>query len=66
MEDEGYKVYGRRVDQVTNPNSNNKTTIKVLCPPGTPKNILFTNLGDVKSISDYHAEISDDGTTKFW
>lgn len=66
LKQEGYEVYGRRIDQVTNPNSNNKTTIQVLCPPGTPKNILFTNLGDVKSIADYHAETTETGETKFW
>ena len=66
LKDEGYLVYGRHVDQVTNPKSNNKTVIQVLCPPGTPKNILFTNLGDVKSIGDYHAEMTENGETKFW
>lgn len=66
LKQEGYLVYGRRIDQVTNPKSNNKTTIQVLCPPGTPKNILFEHLGDVKSIADYHAEVSDDGETKYW
>lgn len=66
LKQEGYLEYGRKIDQVTNPKSNNKTTIKVLCPPGTPKNILFTNLGDVKSIGDYHAEVSENGETKYW
>ncbi len=66
LKKEGYEVYGRRIDQVTNPNSNYKTTIQVLCPPGTPKNVLFTNLGDVKSIADYHAEVNENGETKFW
>lgn len=66
LKQKGYLEYGRRIDQVTNPNSNNKTTIRVLCPPGTPKNILFTNLGDVKSIADYHAETTENGETKFW
>lgn len=66
LKQEGYLEYGRRIDQVTNPNSNNKTTIRVLCPPGTPKNILFTNLGDVQSIADYHAEVNENGETKYW
>lgn len=66
LKQKGYIVYGRNIDQVTNPNSNNKTKIQVLCPPGTPKNILFTNLGDVKSIADYHAEVNENGETKFW
>lgn len=34
LEAEGYNTFGGRVDQATNPGK--KTTIKVLCPPGTP------------------------------
>ena len=33
LEMEGYPVYGGRVDQVTNPGK--KTTLRVICPPGT-------------------------------
>lgn len=66
LKEEGYPVYGRTIDQVTNPNSQNKTTVKVLCAPGTPKNILYTNLGDVKSLGDFHAETTENGETKFW
>lgn len=33
LEMEGYPVYGGRVDQITNPGK--KTTLRVICPPGT-------------------------------
>ena len=36
---EGYKVYGGRIDQVTNPTQ--KTTIKVLCPPETKHKDIY-------------------------
>lgn len=36
---EGYEVYGGRIDQVTNPTQ--KTTIKVLCPPGTKHKDIY-------------------------
>lgn len=52
---EGYHVYGGRMDQPTNPGQ--KTTLKVLCPPGTQHKEIY-NLDKVKTIDDY---ISHDG-----
>lgn len=56
LENDGYPVYGDiRVEQITNP-GNNKTTIKVLCPPGTTKAqawIAATKTGEVNSIASY-------------
>ena len=39
LEREGYPVYAGRVDQVTNPGK--KTTVKVICPPGTKHKEIF-------------------------
>lgn len=39
LKNEGYEVYGGRLPQVTNPEQ--KTTIKVLCPPGTEHKEIF-------------------------
>ena len=58
LESEGYKIYGGRVPQVTNPGK--KTTIKVLCPPDTEHKDIY-NYGDVHSILDITSR--DDGNT---
>ena len=58
LEAEGYPVYGGRVDQVTN--AGKKTTIKVLCPPGTEHKEIY-NYEKVKTINDYVSH--DDGET---
>lgn len=58
LEAEGYPVYGGRVDQATNPGK--KTTIKVLCPPGTEHKEIY-NYEKVKTINDYVSH--DDGET---
>lgn len=50
LEREGYEVYGGRVDQVTN--SGKKTTLKVLCKPGTEHKEIY-NYDKVKSINDF-------------
>lgn len=42
LELEGYPSYGGRVDQVTNPGK--KTTLKVLCPPGTEHKAIYDYL----------------------
>ena len=55
LEMEGYKVYSGRVDQLTNPGQ--KTTLKVLGPPGTEHKDIY-NSENVKSVGDY---ISKDG-----
>lgn len=52
---EGYEVYGGRVSQVTNPGQ--KTTLKILCPPGTQHKDIY-NYGDIHSLKEY---ISRDG-----
>ena len=55
LEAEGYPVYGGRVPQVTNPAQ--KTTIKVVCPPGTEHKDIY-NYENVHSLNEY---ISRDG-----
>lgn len=55
LEAEGYPVYGGRVPQVTNPAQ--KTTIKVVCPPGTEHKEIY-NYENVHSLNEY---ISRDG-----
>lgn len=55
LESEGYPVYGGRVPQVTNPAQ--KTTIKVICPPGTEHKDIY-NYENVHSLNEY---ISRDG-----
>ena len=39
LKDQGYEVYGGRIEQVTN--SGKFTTLKVLCPPGTEHKEIF-------------------------
>lgn len=39
LKNEGYEVYSGRISQLTNPEQ--KTTIKVLCPPGTEHKDIF-------------------------
>lgn len=53
----GYEVYSGRFDQVTN--KGQKTTQKVLCPPGTEHKEIY-NLDKVHTVKDY---ISRDGGT---
>lgn len=55
LEAEGYPVYGGRVPQVTNPAQ--KTTIKVVCPPGTEHKEIY-NYENIHSLNEY---ISRDG-----
>ena len=55
LEAEGYPVYGGRVPQVTNPAQ--KTTIKVVCPPGTEHKDIY-NYENIHSLNEY---ISRDG-----
>lgn len=58
LEMEGYVEYGGRVDQVTNPGK--KTTIKVLCKPGTEHKEIY-DFSKIKSVEDYISY--DDGET---
>lgn len=59
LESEGYPVYGGRVPQATNPSQ--KTTIKVICPPGTEHKEIY-NYENVHSLNDY---ISRDGGNSY-
>ena len=58
LQQEGYPVYGGRVPQATNPGM--KTTLKVLCPPGTEHKEIF-NYDKINSIEDFRS--FDDGET---
>lgn len=55
LEMEGYPHYNGRVDQVTNPGK--KTTLKVLCPPGTEHKDIY-DYSKINSVKEY---ISRDG-----
>ena len=53
LEMEGYKTFGRRVPQVTNPGK--QTTIQVLTRPGTVhKDIYDAPLDAIKTVGDYY------------
>lgn len=63
LEAEGYNVVGVGVPQVTN--SRMRTTVKVLCEPGDPKeqqHQLYQDPSKIKSLGDYH---STDGGTRW-
>lgn len=62
LEMEGYEVHGGRVPQVTNPSQ--MTTIKALCPPGTPKSAIY-DYDKVKPITEYTYSNSGEMFTKF-
>lgn len=51
LDREGYVVAGGRVPQVTNPGQ--KTTITVVCPPGTPYRIDSNGRKVTKAVYDY-------------
>lgn len=55
---EGYVVHGNRVPQATN--KGKYTTLKVLCPPGTPHSAIY-NYGEINSVLDITSH--DDGKT---
>lgn len=59
LEREGYPTYGGRVDQATNPGK--KTTLSVLCPPGTEHREIY-NFENIHSVRDY---VSHDGGETF-
>lgn len=59
LEEEGYPVYGGRADQVTNPGK--KTTLKVICPPGTEHKEIY-NFDQIHTVTDY---VSHDGGETF-
>ena len=51
LEREGYNTFGGRVPQATNPQQ--KTTLKVLCPPGTPYKINEKGEKTSSAVYDY-------------
>lgn len=59
LQAEGYELRGRRVDQANNPGK--KTTITALCEPGAPKDILYKNLDQLKTVTEYQSR--DGGET---
>ena len=68
LETRGYNTFGGRVPQVTNPKQ--QTTLKVLCPPGTPYKInnkgqktssAIYDYENINSVKDYITR--DDGET---
>lgn len=58
LELEGYPTYGGRVAQATN--TGKKTTLKVICPPGTEHKEIY-NFDKINSVRDYTSH--DDGET---
>lgn len=62
LEEEGYPVYGGRVDQATNPGK--KTTIKVVCPPGTEHKEIY-NYENVKTLTEYTSHDGGDSFDKY-
>lgn len=59
LKDEGYTTYNVQVDQLGT--IGNKTTIKVLAPPGTQWKDVAQNTDKIRTVTDY---ISDDGKTR--
>lgn len=62
LQSEGYEVYGGRVDQATNPGK--KTTIRVLCPPGTEHREIY-DYENIHTITDYKLRMDDEGNEAF-
>ena len=61
LKEEGYEVINVQVDQL---GTGNKTTIKVLCPPGTTyRELKSKHIGDIQLPDDY---ISRDGGKSFY
>ena len=57
LERDGYEVYGGRVDQATNPGK--KTTLKVICPPGTEHKEIY-NFEQINSVTEYKSHDGGD------
>ena len=58
LQDEGYEYHTIRVDQL---GTNHKTTVSVLCPPGTEKKEIYNNLDDIHEIDESRV-IKTDGS----
>ena len=65
LESEGYPVYSGRIPQATNPSQ--KTTVKVICPPGTEHKDIYQAFdeGKVKSLNEYSYREDDDEFVTF-
>lgn len=59
LEEEGYVVHKVQVQQAT---GTNKTTVKVLAPPGTTYRDIVTNMDKIQQINEY----SEDGGRNFF
>lgn len=59
LKDEGYVVHNIQIDQLGA--MGNKTTVQVLCPPGTEWKEVAQNKDKITTITNY---LSDDGLTK--
>ena len=62
LQKEGYEVYGGSVAQATNPNQ--RTIIKVLCPPGTEHKEIY-EYDRINTITDYKLRTDEDGSEHF-
>lgn len=51
LENQGYKVFNRGVQQVTNPNQ--QTVLKVIAPPGTEYKNVYDDLSKIQSMEQY-------------
>lgn len=58
LKEEGYEVWGGRFDQTTN--STQKTTFKLVCPPGTPHKDIFDNPDKIDSLKEYKSHDGGD------
>lgn len=59
---EGYFLEPRRIDYATNPNSDNKLTVRVLAKPGTEYKDIYDHLDEIEGVIDF--AIDDDGTVR--
>lgn len=59
LQTQGYEVYGIGIPQVTN--AGKQINTPVLCKPGTEYKDVYANMGDIKSVGNYHS--IDGGTT---
>lgn len=65
LEYEGYNIVGVSVPQANNPK--HRTTVKVLCPPGDPKEQqrqLYQDSSLIKSVGEYHSRDGGDNWDK--
>lgn len=62
LESEGYVLIGGRVPQVTNPKQ--MTTLKLICPPGTPKKAAY-DYENISSLTEYVSHDQGETFDKF-